>query len=98
MHSFDQIDGSATAFGELLVRWAIQTEVSVERNPRHPDYSGLDIIISAPTNQVGRASTEKFTSWVTDKLKDRAAIWKQERLYREERARAAGQELSLIHI
>ena len=54
------------------------------RNPRHPDYSGLDIVISAPVNAVGRASTTKFNSWVTDRLKERAAIWKQERVYREE--------------
>ena len=84
MHSWDQVDLSMMASAELIVRWLIQTEIAVERNPRHPDYSGLDIVISAPVNAVGRASTSKFNTWVTDRLKERATIWKQERLYREE--------------
>ncbi|CAK0802975.1 unnamed protein product [Prorocentrum cordatum] len=85
MHSWGQVDVSMLASSELLVRWLIQTEIAVdERNPRHPDYSGLDIVISAPVNAVGRASTSKFNTWVTDRLKERATIWKQERLYREE--------------
>ena len=82
---YDQIDVSATAGGEMLTRWFIQSGISVERNPRHPDYSGLDIVISAPTTREGRAQTPNFNAWVTDRLKDRAAIWKQERFYREER-------------
>jgi hypothetical protein len=85
LHYYDQIDVSATAGGEMLTRWLIQSEISVERNPRHPDYSGLDIVISAPTTREGRAQTTNFNAWVTDRLKDRAAIWKKERLYREER-------------
>ncbi|CAK0814975.1 unnamed protein product [Prorocentrum cordatum] len=84
MHSWDQVDLSMLASAELLVRWMIQTEIAVERNPRHPDYSGLDIVISAPVNAAGRASTSRFNTWVTDRLKERATIWKQERLYREE--------------
>ncbi|CAK0861861.1 unnamed protein product, partial [Prorocentrum cordatum] len=84
MHSWDQVDASMLASAELIVRWLVQTEIVVERNPRHPDYSGLDIVISAPVNAAGRATTNKFNSWVTDKLKERAQIWKQERLYREE--------------
>ncbi|CAK0875323.1 unnamed protein product [Prorocentrum cordatum] len=84
MHSWDQVDVSMLASAELLLRWLIQAEIAVERNPRHPDYSGLDIVISAPVNAVGRASTSKFNTWVTDRLKERATIWKHERLYREE--------------
>ncbi|CAK0853410.1 unnamed protein product, partial [Prorocentrum cordatum] len=84
MHSWDQVDLSMLASAELLVRWMIPTEIAVERNPRHPDYSGLDIVISAPVNAVGRASISRFNTWVTDRLEERATIWKQERLYREE--------------
>ena len=32
----------------------------------------------------GKAITSKFTEYLTGKLKERAAIWKQERLFREE--------------
>lgn len=37
LHSWDQVDGSTTAIGEHLSRWAIQTELAVERNPAQPD-------------------------------------------------------------
>ncbi|CAK0884926.1 unnamed protein product, partial [Prorocentrum cordatum] len=61
-----------------------ETEITVERSPRHPDYSGLDVVISAPVNAVGRAPASKVNTWVTDRFKERATIWKQGRLYREE--------------
>ena len=39
MISFDQLDPSALAVGEHLCRWAIQTELAVERCPSAPDYT-----------------------------------------------------------
>jgi hypothetical protein len=85
MHSYDQVDCSCLASGETLCRWLIQTELAVERSPSMPDYSGLDIVAGTATLPDGRASTSKFTEWVTGRLKERASIWKQERLYRQER-------------
>ena len=67
------------------MRWIIQLETATERNPRSPDFSGLDIVMMAPTTSEGKAIASKFTEHLTTKLKERAAIWKQERLYREER-------------
>ncbi|CAK0869503.1 unnamed protein product [Prorocentrum cordatum] len=64
------VDLSMLTSAELLVRWTKQTKIAVERNPRHPDYSGLDIVISAPVNAVVRATTSKPNTWVTDRLKD----------------------------
>ena len=37
LHSYDQIDASTTAVGEFLSRWAVQTELAVERSPTQPD-------------------------------------------------------------
>ena len=85
MHSYDQLDVTVLASAELVVRWLIQTETATERNVRHPDYSGLDIIMSAPVSASGRATTTKFNAWITDRLKERSQIWKQERLFREEK-------------
>ena len=90
MHTHDQIDASTTAIGEFLSRWAVQTELAVERNPAQPDYSGLDIISGAAVQSDGRASTAKFTEWVTGRLKERAQVWKQERLYNQERRNLRG--------
>ena len=90
LHSWDQVDGSTTPIGEHLSRWAIQTELAVERNPAQPDYSGLDIVSGSALLGDGRASASKFGEWVTFKLKERSQIWKQERLYAQERRQAKG--------
>ena len=63
----------------------IQVELAVGRSPTSPDYSGLDIVAGTATLPDGRASTSKFNEWVSTKLKERASVWKQERLYRQEK-------------
>ncbi|CAE7263778.1 unnamed protein product [Symbiodinium sp. CCMP2592] len=85
MHSYDQLDCSALACGETLCRWMIQTELAVERSPAQPDYTGLDIVAGTATLPDGRATTTRFSEWVSGRMKDRAAIWKQERLFKAER-------------
>ena len=88
MHSYDQLDCSALTCGETLCRWMIrmiQTELAVERSPAQPDYTGLDIVAGTATLPDGRATTTKFSEWVSGRMKDRAAIWKQERLFKAER-------------
>ena len=90
LHSFDQVDASTTAIGEHLSRWGIQTELAVERNPTSPDYSGLDVLSGNALQGDGRASTSKFSEWVTSRLKERSQIWKQERLYAQERRAQKG--------
>ena len=85
MISFDQLDPSALAVGEHLCRWAIQTELAVERCPSAPDYTGLDIVSGSSLLPDGRANTTKFTEFLAQRLKDRASVWKQERLYAQER-------------
>ena len=73
-----------------LAAWMIQTELAVERSPSMPDYSGLDIVAGTATLPDGRASTSKFNEWVSARLKERASIWKQERLFRQERKTRGG--------
>ena len=85
MHMYDQVDASALAVGEHLCRWLVQTEVAVERSPTAPDFTGLDILAGTATLQDGRAHTAKFNEWISGRLKERASIWKQERLYQQER-------------
>ena len=68
----------------------MQTELAVERNPAQPDYSGLDIISGSAVQSDGRATTSKFPEWVTSRLKERAQVWKQERLYNQERRNIRG--------
>ena len=90
MHSYDQINVVNTACGEFTARWLVQLEIATERNPRNPDFSGLDLIMGGAVNAEGKAITAKFTQELTTKLKERANIYKQERLYREEQRHLTG--------
>ena len=55
-----------------------------------PDYTGLDIVDGTAQLPDGRAATAKFTEWVSNRLKERASPWKQERLYQQERRQLRG--------
>ena len=86
----DQLDISNLTSFEEAVRRIIQIEVAVARNPQQPDYSGLDELLESPVGSQGQASTTKVTHWLTDRLKDKANIQKQARLFREECGRGGG--------
>ena len=45
----------------------------------------MDIVSGSTLQADGRASTSKFQEWVSSRLKERSAVWKQERLYNQER-------------
>ena len=85
MHSFDQLECASLGSAELIARALVQAEVAVKRNARFPDYSGLDILIAAPVGATGQATTNRFNAWASEKLNERSQIWRQDRLYREER-------------
>ena len=61
-----------------------------ERNPSAPDFSGLDIVSGTAQLPDGRAATSKFSEWVSARLKERASLWKQERLFNQERRQLRG--------
>ena len=80
----DQIDISNLSFAEDLMRRVIQIEVAVSRNPAQPDYSGLEELLESPVDATGKASASSVEHWLTDRLKSKAQIHKQTRLYKEE--------------
>lgn len=80
----DQIDISNLMSFEHLVRRMVILEIAVSRNPAAPDFSGLDVVSEAPVTQGGSAQVTALNSWVTERLKERANIQKQARLFREE--------------
>ena len=84
-HFYDQIDSSSLACLEHVARWLIQVELAVERNPQQPNYEGLDILTGLSVSSDGRATTSKFAEWVSNRMKDRANIWRQERLFKQEK-------------
>ena len=82
----DQCDPVNLAAAENLCRRQVQLELAIERNPTHPDFTGLEEIMGRPISDKGSAVTSKFREWVASKQKDRATILKQSRLEKEEKA------------
>ena len=85
----DQLDVSNLMSMELAVRRVVQIEVAVARNPSNPDYSGLEVLLENPLAESGAANTRSLDEWVTSKLKERAQIAKQTRLFKEETSYAS---------
>ncbi|CAK0858852.1 unnamed protein product [Prorocentrum cordatum] len=84
-HQVDQLNIPNLACFEQLVRRQIQIEMAVERNAKHPDYAGLDLVMGGPTTESGAAASAGFRGWIYKKQGERAQTLKQSRLLREER-------------
>lgn len=80
----DRLDVSSIQGYEIMVRRLIQDETAVARNPRHPDYGGLEVLMSSPLTESGMASVPAFNEWITGRLREQANIQKQTRLWHEE--------------
>ena len=81
---YDQLDVTMTASSELIARRLVQIEAAVKKNPKIPDFSGLDIMLDANTDASGAAVTTTFNTWVADQQKAAAQISKQNRVLKEE--------------
>eukprot|EP00435_Cladocopium_sp_Y103_P008686 s1575_g2.t1 len=82
--SRDQLDLSNLCSFENICRRLMVLEIAASRNPSAPDFTGLDVVTEAPIAQHGQAQVSSMTSWVTERLKERAQIQKQARLFKEE--------------
>ncbi|CAK0838714.1 unnamed protein product [Prorocentrum cordatum] len=76
-HQVDQLNIPNLACFEQLVRRQVQIEMAVERNAKHPDYGGLDLVLGGPTTESGAASSQTFRDWVYKKQGERAQTLKQ---------------------
>ncbi|CAK0872939.1 unnamed protein product, partial [Prorocentrum cordatum] len=80
----DQLNVKNLHCMEAAARRIMQIEMAVARDPLHPDFSGLEDIISGPAQSSGSASAPKYLEHVVARQKDRANIQKQTRLHKEE--------------
>ena len=80
----DQIAVVNSLAFELLVRRLVQMETAVARNSQNPDFSGLELMLEESVGVGGEAVTTTFNTWIASKLKEKANIAKQARLYKEE--------------
>ena len=86
--SFDQVDISNLASTELIVRRLRQIEAATKKNPRQPDFEGLDVLLDVTMDETGALLLPKFDKWVGELQGAEARTMKAGRLWREERAAA----------
>jgi hypothetical protein len=85
MLDIDQLDVSSLASAELLVRRLFQIELAVERNPKTPDFEGLDALLETVAKSSGGVSLPSLSKWFSDHQQKEAFTLKQFRLAAEER-------------
>ena len=86
---YDQVDVRNLAGVEQIVRRIIQDERAVRKNPKHPDYSGLEFVLNQTTDVSGAASTTVFNRWYAQTQRDEAVVLKNARQHFEEVANEA---------
>ena len=67
-----------------MTRRLVQIETAVSRSPLNPDFTGLEMVLEDPIGAGGEANTSTFNNWLAGKLKEKANIAKQSRLFKEE--------------
>jgi hypothetical protein len=83
---FDQLDLYNVAGVEYLVRRLKQLEAATRRNPRQPDFEGLDVVLDSTIDESGALVLPGFDTWVGDQQRAEAAVLKAGRQWREENA------------
>ena len=83
---FDQVVASNSAAAGLASRRLLQIEAATRRNPRHPDFEGLDGILDTALDERGAAIVPNFSEWIGKQQQSEAAVLKAGRQWREEQA------------
>ena len=61
-------------------------ERAVKRNPRNPDFEGLQVFMSNLFDSTGGIVTTEFDKYMAEVKKSEAIVMKQERMWSEEQA------------
>eukprot|EP00971_Amphidinium_carterae_P306995 6100970-Amphidinium_carterae.1 len=85
MMCYDELNVGSLVSGEAMCRKLIQIETAVRRNPRQPDFEGLDLMMTSVLDESGAAQASSYMTWITSRQRDEAQVLKQGRLLREER-------------
>ena len=81
----DRFDLPQTSTGEHLCRRLLQVQAAVKRNPKMPDFEGLEPYLDHVGEASSPLSASSFEAHVASTLKDKAAIMRQMRLAKEEK-------------
>jgi hypothetical protein len=84
MVMFDQLNTPALASAECLCRHLTRLHRAVKRNPKAPDFTGLDIMTHSRLDAGGALVNGDFAKWTAEEQKSEAFTLKQMRLITEE--------------
>ena len=85
---FDQVNIAGLSSMELLARRIYQIEMAVRKNPKTPDFNGLEMLVDTATDSSGSVVVSSVQQWLASQQRDEAFILKQRRLWSEESASA----------
>eukprot|EP00959_Pyramimonas_sp_CCMP1952_P280988 5873439-Pyramimonas_sp.AAC.1 len=71
---FDQINLPNSAPAEMIARRALMIQRAVKKNPRNPDFDGLDTYMSHAFDTSGGVVTCKFDAEMAERRKTQAII------------------------
>jgi len=80
----DQVNVGTLAGAELIARRCLQIQRAVRRSARHPNFTGLEAMLSSALDETGGVVTSKFDEFVAKEQKQQAEIMKQHRLWNDE--------------
>ncbi len=72
------------ASAEALNRHVLQVHQAVLRNPKAPDFRGLQLVVVSKLDSAGGILTGDFGRFIADEQKTEAFTLKQQRLFAEE--------------
>jgi hypothetical protein len=85
--SYDQLDFSDLASIEAIIRRILDIQVAVRRNPKHPEFGGLDLDPVGETDSMGGVRAASYGEWLATESQREAKGLKAAREYREEQAK-----------
>lgn len=86
--SFDQLNIWGSVGIEQLICQLHVWETATRRNPKAPDFVGLDIVLAPVVDEAGSMQARTFGDWVSQHEKSKAQVLKGARMRREEKTAA----------
>ena len=81
---WDGLAGRTLALFEFLSRRVLMIHRAVKRNPKHPNFEGLEVMLSSALDESGGVVASQFDMYVSESQRVKANVMKQTRLMHEE--------------
>jgi hypothetical protein len=81
---YDQLDPTNAACLEQVVRRIVQIQMAVRRNPKHPTFDGLDLVMATRVDETAGVVLQDFNTWFAEEQGKEGKRMKANRLWREE--------------